>query len=67
MKSNLKSFKNKESSVYIDVVRIDGKYDIHVYDFILLRDVYIKQGLSKKLLDTELKFLMEKYNCFIEV
>ena len=64
---NMLSFKNEQSSIYVDLTKTNGKYNVYVYDFILLRDVFMRQGMSKK---EALKVFNEKkesYNCFIEV
>mgnify|MGYP004512277889 CR=1 FL=1 len=66
MNSNL-SYKNKQSSVYVDLTKTDGKYNVYVYDFILLRDVFIKQGMNRNEALKVFHECREKHNCNIEV
>ena len=64
---NILTFKNKQSSVYIDLIKTDGKYEVYVYDFILLRDVYIQQGMNRNKALKVFHHCREVYDCNMEV
>ena len=61
------TYKNSQSSVYIDLVKTDGKYNVYVYDFILLRDVFIEQGMNRNKALKVFHYCREQYDCNIEV
>lgn len=63
----MNTFKNKQGTIYIDMTKTDGKFNIYVYDYILLRDVFKKTGLSKIKATKILEELKIKYDCFIEI
>ena len=63
----MKTFKNKQGSIYIDMTEEGGKFNIYVYDYILLRDVFKKIGLSKIKATKILDGLKDSYDCHIEL
>lgn len=63
----MKTFKNKQGSIYIDMTKADGRFNVYVYDYILLRDVFKKTGLSKIKATEILEELRDKYDCHIEL
>lgn len=60
-------FKNKQGTMLVETTKTDGLYNVYVYDYILLRDVFKSSGLSKSKAEKLLNELKIKHECFIEV